>query len=280
MTSEADLKRDRLVQQYFRADAFFWKDVYAQSSLNGEIYRERRAGVLRLVDRLNLPSGARVLDVGCGAGTTSVAIAKRGLRVEAVDAAPEMVDLTRQAACASHTGDLVNARAGDVHKLGFAGETFDLAVAIGVMEWMPSFAGPLKELHRVLCPGGWLIANVDNSRALHCWIDPRMNPAAGPVKRYVRRLVERVGLLDPLARPSRCSRARFDEALRAAGFQKFAGVTCGFGPMTIIGKRLLPDKAGMVLHRALQKLADRQFPLVRNGGDAYLALVQKRGGKE
>src|ERR1035438_7787255 len=50
MTSEADLKRDRLVQQYFRAEAFFWKDVYAQSSLNGEIYRERRAGVLRLVD--------------------------------------------------------------------------------------------------------------------------------------------------------------------------------------------------------------------------------------
>src|SRR5438105_4219073 len=98
MTSEADLNRSQLVQQYFRAESYFWKDVYTQATLVGEIYRERRGVVLRFVDRLSLSSGARVLDVGCGAGTTTVELAKRGLQVEAVDAVPEMLGLTEQAA--------------------------------------------------------------------------------------------------------------------------------------------------------------------------------------
>ncbi len=264
-----------LVQQHFRDDSFFWKDVYTQDTLIGEIYRERRATVLRFVDGIGLPSGANVLDIGCGAGTTSVALAKRGLRVEAVDSVPEMIQLTRRAALSSDAGGRVQVRSGDVHRLAYQSESFDMAVAIGVMEWLPSFAGPLKELLRVLRPGGWLIVNVDNSRALHCWLDPRMHPAAGPVKRYARKLAERAGLLEPVARPSRCSRGKLDRALCAAGFNKVSSETCGFGPITILGRHVLPEKAGIALHRSLQKLAHHQFPLLRNGGDAYLVLARR-----
>ena len=278
MTSEANLNRSRLVQQYFRAEAFFWKDVYTQDSLKGAIYRERRSSVLRFVDALNLPSVARALEVGCGAGTTSIALAKRGLRVEAVDAVPDMVGLAKQAAGANGVGDRLSVRMGDVHQLPFADRSFDLAVAVGVMEWMPSYARPLKELHRVLRPGGWLIASVENSRALHCLIDPRMNPLVSPAKRYARKLAEQFGCVTPMARPSRCSRTRFDQAVRNAGFQKAASRTSGFGPMTMIGIQLLPDKLGVTLHHLLQSLADRKFPLIRNGGETYLVLAQKSIG--
>ena len=40
-----------------------------------------------------LPSGARVLDLGCGPGTAAVHMANAGLRVDAWDASPEMIDL-------------------------------------------------------------------------------------------------------------------------------------------------------------------------------------------
>jgi SAM-dependent methyltransferase len=243
----------------------------------GAIYRERRASVLRFVDRLNLCPEARALEVGCGAGTTSIALAKRKLRVDAVDAVPDMVGLTKQAAGANGVGKRVSVRTGDVHQLAFDDDSFDLALAIGVMEWMPSYDQPLRELHRVLRPGGWLIVNVDNSRALHCLIDPRMNPLVGPAKRYGRQWAVRAGLTDPLARPSRCSRSRFDRALLNAGLHKSDSRTCGFGPLTMLGVHLFPERAEIALHHILQSAADHHVPLLKDGGDCYLVLAQKRG---
>jgi ubiquinone/menaquinone biosynthesis C-methylase UbiE len=265
-----------LVEQHFHADTLFWKNVYLQDTLNGAIYRERRAGVLKFVDSLCLAPGSRALDVGCGAGSTSIALATRKMRVEAVDAVPEMVGLTRQAVADAGFGNLVGVRTGDVCRLEFAADFFDLAVAVGVMEWMPSFAAPLKELYRVLRPGGWVIVNVDNSRALQCLLDPRMSPLAGPLKRYARRLAERAGFIEAVARPTRCSPRTLDRALRTAGFVKITQRTSGFGPFTMLGTELLPDGLGVALHRSLQRMADRHVPLIRNGGDTYLVMAQKR----
>jgi hypothetical protein len=50
------------------------------------------------VDTISLPDAAHVLEVGCGAGHTAVALAQRGYRVHALDATPEMIALTRRAA--------------------------------------------------------------------------------------------------------------------------------------------------------------------------------------
>ncbi len=266
----------RLVEEHFHTVASYWKDVYSQDTLNGAIYRQRRAAVLNFVERLRLPSSARVLEVGCGAGSTSVQVAKLGLRVEALDAVAEMVLLTGQAARADGVQNLLTVRQGDVHRIPFADNRFDVAIAIGVMEWMPSLDTPLQELQRVVRPGGWLIVNVDNSRALHCLIDPRMNPLMGGAKRYIRRLAERFRWVEPVAHPSRCSRAGLDQALRVAGFQRVAHCTRGFGPITMFGAPLLSDKLGVLLHNALHRMSERQVPFIRNGGETYLVLAQKR----
>src|SRR6266567_5002159 len=81
------------VNAYFQAQSSYWNEVYASESLYAEIYRARQTAALAWVDELALAAGSRVLEIGCGAGFLSVALAQRGLRVQAIDSTEAMVDL-------------------------------------------------------------------------------------------------------------------------------------------------------------------------------------------
>ncbi len=81
--------------EYFLANARYWKSIYEEADVQSLIYRLRREAVLELVDRLALPTGSRILEIGCGAGSTAVELARRGHWVEAVDVVPSMIEMTR-----------------------------------------------------------------------------------------------------------------------------------------------------------------------------------------
>jgi SAM-dependent methyltransferase len=57
-----------------------------------------------LVDALALEPGMRVLDVGCGPGRHSLALARRGIDVTGIDLSPDFIELTRTAAHDEHLG--------------------------------------------------------------------------------------------------------------------------------------------------------------------------------
>ena len=80
-----------------------------------------------LVDALGLTPGMRVLDVGCGPGRHSLALARRGFDVVGVDLSPEFVALARQAATAE--GLPVWFEVLDVRDLAYDGG-FDAAICL------------------------------------------------------------------------------------------------------------------------------------------------------
>jgi SAM-dependent methyltransferase len=80
-----------------------------------------------LVDALGLAPGTRVLDVGCGPGRHSLALARRGCSVLGVDRAAAFVTLARHAAAAE--GLDADFELGDVRDLGHAGE-FDAVLCL------------------------------------------------------------------------------------------------------------------------------------------------------
>lgn len=99
-------------------------------------------------------AGARVLEIGCGAGVLTAHLLEEGATVTPFDVSGEMVALARE-----RLGDSVEVRQADLHDgLGFV-ETasVDLVVASLVLhyleEWDPIFA----EVHRVLRPGGHFV---------------------------------------------------------------------------------------------------------------------------
>ena len=106
-----------------------------------------------------VPEGARLLDVGCGAGRASIALAEMGIDVVGIDLSRTMVAVARQQA------DLVSVEAAfdimDVTKLRFPNASFEVALfSYNGIELLPGREGKkraMEEICRVLKPGGVFI---------------------------------------------------------------------------------------------------------------------------
>ena len=81
------------VYKHFHNATGHWNDVYEGSTLEAIHLRLRMQKVLARVDALGLPQGARALDLGCGAGLTTVELLRRGLRVDAFDISDNMLEV-------------------------------------------------------------------------------------------------------------------------------------------------------------------------------------------
>lgn len=278
----ADSQQQENVNAYFQTQSSYWKEIYERRTVYGEIYRARHGAVLARVDGLALAPGSRVLEVGCGAGFLSVALAQRGLRVHAIDSAESMVELTRQHAIESEIGDLLSVQVGDVNALAFADDSFDLVVAIGVTSWLEHPELAIQEMARVTKPDGYVILTDGNQAALHLLLDPLMNPLLKPFRKGVKGLLEGIGLLKPSPKPMMAAlhtRRFIDMALRKARLVKVRGLTIGFGPFTFLYCKVIPESLGIALHHRLQGLANRNMPIFRSTGMSYLVLARKSASR-
>lgn len=106
--------------------------------------------VLKLV-----PPGSRMLDVGCGSGDILVLAAERGLQVTGVEFAPEAVAYAREARG-------LDVRQGTLEDARFEDASFDVVTMWHVLEHVPDPVGTLREVRRVLKPGGAVVVQVPN----------------------------------------------------------------------------------------------------------------------
>jgi SAM-dependent methyltransferase len=265
---------DALVQQHFRSTLSYWEQIYADRTVYGRIYQERALWAIACANGVGLSSGAPVLEIGCGPGVITTAMARQGVTVWAIDSLQEMVERTNAMARRAGVGSRVFAQVGRIDNVPFADATFDLVVLIGVSEWLVSLTQPLREIFRVLKPGGHLIISADNNWPLHQILDPVFNPALKPLKSRIGRVLRAAGRT---RRPRfhAYSLRDFDDELANGGFDKIAGQTLGFGPFTFCNRRLLNEEAGWKLHLRLQRLADKGVPLLRSAGLVYLVLARK-----
>jgi SAM-dependent methyltransferase len=115
----------------------------------------------------HLRPGLDVLDVGCGPGTITVDLARRvdGGTVVGIDRASEVLEAAR--AAAGETGN-VRFESGDVYRLEYADDTFDVVHAHQLLQHLSDPVAALREMRRVCRPGG-IVAVRDADYASFAW---------------------------------------------------------------------------------------------------------------
>jgi ubiquinone/menaquinone biosynthesis C-methylase UbiE len=98
----------------------------------------------------------RCLDAGCGPGQFTILVAERlpALEIWGIDLAPTMIELARGHAAQSPAAARLHFEVADVAKLPFPDAHFDAVLSSGSIKHWPDPVAGLRELHRVLVPGG------------------------------------------------------------------------------------------------------------------------------
>lgn len=137
--------------------------------------------VNQIVERLGLPPGSRILDLCCGHGRHSIALAERGYQVTGQDLSEVFLEKAR--ADAGEAGVSVRWVHGDMRQVPFE-EEFDAVInifsAFGYLESQEEDRKVLDQVHKALKPGGlflleiihraWLVRNFE-SRGWHLGTD-------------------------------------------------------------------------------------------------------------
>ena len=208
----------------FDADAVPFDAAYEESGVYGHMLRSRLAAALRLLG----DGPGDVLDAGMGPGRLCAELDSRGWTVTGVDFSDEMVALARRR-LPQASGRLVQAR---LENLPFPDASFDAVASLGVLEYVDNLQAALRELVRVLRPGG--LAVVSNPYPRGVW---------GLTRRLVLYPLLRAGKrVLPLSRPvpPRIGRRRFEELLVSTGLRVEALAYSNFVVVITPLDRLLP----------------------------------------
>ena len=147
------------------------------------------------------PAMARVLEVGCGSGA-GVELILDGFgaaRVDAFDLDPVMIDVARRKL--ARRGDAVKLWVGDVTAIDAPDGAYDAVFGFGVLHHVPAWRDGLREIHRVLAPGGRLYLEESFERFIS-------HP-------FFRRLLDH-------PQGDRFDHAAFDRGIAGAGFRTVA----------------------------------------------------------
>jgi len=94
----------------------------------------------------------KVLEIGCGLGTDGAQFASAGAEYTGVDLTDAAIELAQKRFELFQLPGTF--RVADAEQLDFADNTFDIVYSHGVLHHTPDTAGAIREVHRVLRPGG------------------------------------------------------------------------------------------------------------------------------
>ena len=191
---------------------------------------------------------ARVLDVGCGPAVLADELLERADEYWGIDLSPQMIAHGAARMAAHPRASCCCLSVGDAEALQFEDASFDAVVALGLLEYLPSYERALREICRVLRPGGVAALAVPNRASAY----RRCRGLADRTRLGVKRLLGRAPRVTERFHWNPCIPARLDEELANTGFERVAGRYCNF---ILYPLHDWHAGASLALNRALSRLA-------------------------
>jgi len=254
----------------FLEKANYWHELYENpTSLFEHLMVKRRDHTCAYICR-HFDTGTRVLDLGCGAGVLSEKLVENHFQVTGADLSTDMLDLARQrlAHLPAEAYRLVPA---NCLNLPFEDAQFDLIVCLGMFGYFDNVSQALREIHRVLRPGGTLIVSVRNAHTPYAF--NLLELAKLPfrlLRRLGRRFTDGLGKQSsPSPEAGNGTAPQPDDGFRINIYQNPAqlirGVTqrgyrlihfdgLGYGPLAFAEYKLLPPQTSIAISDFLDRL--------------------------
>lgn len=157
----ATLPADPMVE-FFDRRAADYDQEYGHETPGGYALRIRRRKVLELLDQ----PGGTVLDVGCGPAVMTKDLLERGCKFWGVDPSSKMIEICRRRFPEREDVRFLQQNALD---LCLPVNFFDAVLCIGVIDSLKDARRAIREMVRVLKPGGTLIITFTNVRSPYAW---------------------------------------------------------------------------------------------------------------
>ncbi len=237
------IEHNRGIARHFDEHSEFWDIVYSRDylALNPQ-FRSLFHREQHFFELLADAKRGKVLDLGCGGAHFLIRLAQSGFE-EAVgmDISSELIDRARSAVESAGLKGKIELVLGDVEELSrFQEGSFDAVVALGLIEYLQTDELLLKQIHRILRPGGVCVIQTRNAKCLPVTI-----------KSAIKRLVSKPEAVwfrrhDP---------TRFRRIIEACGFEVVEERFSHYYPLfplteLPILKRLLADRIPLLAEKA------------------------------
>jgi len=237
MSTEKDREAAKQeLAQYYDRSAHEYYETHYQRSCHYSPLRYRQRYIEEMIENLDIPKGARVLDVGCGPGELTLSLLKKGYSVWAVDISQAMVDEAMRNINANGFPEWKQVYVGDIEQLEFSDDSFDVVVAAGVIEYQQDDEKALSEMQRILKKDSHVILNVTNRYSPmlilsqpYSWL--KKQAAARAILDLLKQRILGRGRITPLPSRRIHSPRKFDKKLSELGLEKTGHNYFHFSPL-------------------------------------------------
>lgn len=151
---------EQIVVRIFRKLVRFPAPAFIGKWLDSNLRRKLQSPD-KLIQRSGIEEGMEVLDLGCGSGAyitfIAEAVGEKGI-VYAIDIEPKMLRQLENKLSRPENEDIRNVeiKIADAYGLPFENDSLDLVLLVTVLQEIPDRAKALREIKRILKPGGFL----------------------------------------------------------------------------------------------------------------------------
>jgi len=208
-----------------------------------------------------------VLDIGCAAGSEILRLRDWGFRVVGMDFSSQMLNFARRRFAADPHVHLCRA---DIERLPFAHESLDHVVCLGVFEFLPDYGPALREIHRVLRPGGVALFAIPSAISLFELTERAVDFTIRPLWRAAKRVLLGRAVTGSRFPRNLCVPWRYRSLLRQHSFEPERSAYSNF---FLYGLDRFPN-LNIRVTAALEPL--RSIPLVRCAASVYMVSARKK----